>query len=372
MAPAAREPDIIIRQSIPLAATTDQPLAAVPRPPESASNDPIDQQAGTSKEISPEDAAVAEAARKGALEAEPAEGSDPNPDGADPKPAKTEDPDTDGIPKDLPGYAVREISKARKTARLAREAATAEAETARAEAKAARDAAAEAQRALEELKAKAAPEPAKEPEAADVRPSRDQFDDPDAYDTALTDWARREGIRTAEAQATEQRKAQETEAARLAGEKEKADQEEAARTAHASWMTKVEAAVEKHPDYRELVEKAPAEGGPSISPVMAMAIQKADNGTDVAYHLAQDVEESRRIASITDPVMQLLEIGGLIHRLANPPRRQRQAAPIEPIDTTRSPAGEDQAEPDMEAYAAKRQLELMREARPFFPKSELH
>ena len=57
--------DIIFRPSIPLAATSDQPLAEVVRPPESASNNTDDQSSGVAKEISPEQAAELAAARKG-------------------------------------------------------------------------------------------------------------------------------------------------------------------------------------------------------------------------------------------------------------------------------------------------------------------
>lgn len=381
MALAARAPDVILRPSIPLSATSDQPLADLPRPPESASNDPVDQAAGTAKEISPQDLAAADEARKGdpATADEVTTGDDPKTDDGKvaatddkTKTAKADEIDVSDLPKDLPGYAVREITKVRKAAREARAAIEAEAATAKKAAEDAKADAATARKELADLRAKPAETVVEEP-AADPRPTRDEFDDPDLYDEALTDWGKREGVRAAEQKAATDKATEEAEATRVATEKANEAREAEVTAFHTKWQATRTEALTKYPDYAEVAEADPKDGGPVITDAMAAAIMQVENGPDVAYHLGQNTDEAARIAALTNPVMHFIEIGKIAERLANPVRRRApRQEPIEPIDGGTAPADTSEQEPDMEAYAARRNKELVATRRPFFPQGGIH
>ena len=106
---------------------------------------------------------------------------------------------------------------------------------------------------------------------------------------------------------------------------------------------------------------------------MAAAILQVDNGTDVAYHLGQNPEDSVRIATLASPVRQFIEIGRIAERLANPPRpASRRARPVEHITDAPAQADTTEAEPSMEDYAKQRNARLNQERRPFFPPGGLH
>ncbi|HXJ61881.1 MAG TPA: hypothetical protein VNU68_35025 [Verrucomicrobiae bacterium] len=409
MALAARQPDIIVRSAIPLAAVSDQPLAELPKPPESASNDATDQTGGVSKEISPEDLALADAARKG-------DGTDPEKTGemAKADDAKGDDDaeelsvdgkeveDEAAVSDRLPDWARRQILTEKKKAKEYRQAlekaakakvgseawetavnlardqiVQKEREAATSAGKKARDAEAAAEAArveLAELKARV-PTETKVDEVADTdpRPTRDAFDDPDAYDDALTDWARRDGLRAAEKEAAEKKAAAEAEERATKEQEEKDAQEAELVKLNNTWNERRAATMEKYADYAEVAEADPAEGGPVISKPMAFAIMKVENGPEVAYFLGQNTEEAARIANMPDAASHFIEIGRIAERLANPPRRRApREEPIEPIDSGRNAGDRSDEEPDMEAYAAKRNEALRATRRPFFPEGGLH
>lgn len=406
MAVAPRGPDIIPQTSIPLSATSDQPVLDAPRPPTDASNDLTDQKAGTPKEITAAELAVAAAARKGdpatadLKEGDGAAKPDAKPDATPEKDAEPPELEFEALDPKLPGYAVREITKHRKIAQaqadaawraaqksvgdeawtkamdVARdvvvEAAKKEAGIAAKEARTAKEAAEALRVENEALKAKVPaveePKPAEDP-----RPARDQFDDPDLYDEALVAWGNREGERQAARKAADEKTAAEAAEKKAAGDKVAVANAEFAEKTEASWMAAMETAKEKYPDYEEVTNRTVEEGGPAITNYMAFGMTQVDNGTDVAYHLAHEVEEARRIAELPVPAMQFIEIGRLAERLKTPPRRARaQAAPIEPIDTSSNTADTSEQELDMDAYAAKRNKELLQAKRPFFPPSQVH
>lgn len=411
MALAVRQqPDIILRPSIPLAATSDEPLAELVRPPEAASNDQDDQASGVSKEISPEDAAVAAAARKG--DPDTAELKEEGKTKVEVKPDDTED---DGIVVDeadpaLKGFfPKKQIADIRKKAqeRVAaiRDAVKAEVgdekwnkaweaansnvvgkyrdEVAKAQAEARRVANEREALAKEvaDLKAATPPAPKEEPKV-DLRPSRDDFNDPDEFAEALVAWGKRDQQREFDTkQATEK-----AEADRIALETKTAADKEAADKAEAlvveenakialEWQAKSVAAQEKYGDYDEIVMRAPADGGPTVSEMMATAMTRTDNGPDVAYYLALNTEESERIAALENPILQYGEIMKLSGRLSAPTARQRPRlpAPIKPIDGSRNEPVQPNADDEtMEAYAARRNKELIGERRPFFPNGAIH
>lgn len=406
----ARGPDIIQNQSIPLSATNDAPVADVPRPPVSASNDPADLAAGVAKEISAQELAVAAAARKGdpatadlAEDGTPKPKADVEPAGDEPpkranKKVEPNDPLIADLPKDSPDWYRREVASIRRSERAKTEAAfaaakaelgdaawdaaieatrdkivsEAKAEAAKAlkEAREARETATARETELAELRAKV---PAVEDKPAeDPRPTRDQFDDPDAYDDALTSWGEREGERKVSAKAA----ADKAEADRVAEEKtqQEAQEAQAAEVARVkeSWDTRVEEAKAKYDDFEEVVTRRADAGGPMITDAMTAGIMMIENGPDVAYHLALNVDESKRIAELSTPARQMIEIGRLAERLANPQRRARPAPPIEPIDGTGNEADTSEREPTMEEYAARRMPQLQQARRPFFPASNIH
>lgn len=408
----ARGPDIIQKQSIPLSATSDAPVLDVPRPPVSASNDPADRQSGVPKEISAEELALAAAARAGdpatadlgddgkpkpaAVVEEEAEDTPARPRAA--KKVEPNDPIIADLPKDSPDWYRREVASIRRTEREKTDAAfaaakaqvgdkawdaalaatrdkvvaEAKAETAKAlkEAREVRDALAARDTELADFRAKT---PVVEDKPAeDPRPTRDQFEDPDLYDNALTSWGEREGERKVAAKAA----AEKAETDRLAGEKaqQDANDAQAAEVARVkeNWDTKVVDAKERYDDFEAVVTKKHEDGGPLVTDAMTAGVMMLDNGTDVAYHLGLNVDEARRIAELPTPARQLIEIGRLAERLANPPRRARPAAPIEPIDGTGNEADVSERELTMEEYAAKRMPQLQGARRPFFPANNIH
>lgn len=411
--------DIILRPSIPLAATSDQPVAEVVRPPEAASNNTDDQSTGVAKEISPQEAAELAAARQGDPTTAEIQEQDP-PAGDKPKPAtkkadeatpnqQTEGDEEDGLAIDetAPAWAKKQVSDIRKRARdrvaAIRAATQAEVgdakwneaweaansnvsqkyreEVAKAQAEGRRitKEKAELEKKLAEVEtARKPPEEAK----PDPRPQRDQFDDPDQYDDALIAWGERETERKfASRQADEQ-----AAAAKVAADKKtqeeadaKAEQdrlltEENAKIA-IDWQTKVSAAQEKYGDYDEIVMRAPADGGPEVTQMMAEALTRTENGPDVAYWLALNTDESLRIAQLANPLLQFGEIMKLSGRLsaAAAPRRTQLPPPIKPIANARpEPVAPDPDDESMESYAARRTKELVGTRHPFFPNGGLH
>ena len=406
VAPARRGPDILPVQSIPLSAVSDAPLSDAGAPPVSASSHPEDQANGVAKEISAEELAAVETAKRGAAPAEIAAANEPaKKPAADPEPGATPDDDGIAVPAGLPGFAQREIAKIRAQARerVAAALKTAKGEAGEADwqklyesnrdaivakaqqdiAKATKDAKTHqealeaAKKELAELRGKVTVEP--KPEVTDPKPIRANFDDPDTYDDALTAWGEREGLRKADAARKTELEAAET-ARRTTEEAAAAEKSETERKARETeilklqdnWTTARTKAVEKYPDYAEVAEAAPEDGGPTITDAMAAAIVQVENGTDVAYHLGQNPEESVRIAGIANPVRQFIEIGRIAERLATPRQAPRRARPVEHITDAPNPADTTDAEPDMETYAARRNAELKQTRRPFFPEGGLH
>src|SRR6185437_15186850 len=152
--------------------------------------------------------------------------------------------------------------------------------------------------------------------AADVRPKRDAFDNPDKYDEALEAWMTRAAERAATT-ALDRQKAEDAkaDAERLKTEADKAREEET-RGRAIVFQEKATKFKEQAQDFDDLVMRAPDEGGPVITHQMSGAMLEADNGPEIAYHLAKNVEESQRIANLT-PARQVYEIGRLSARLEN-------------------------------------------------------
>ncbi len=155
------------------------------------------------------------------------------------------------------------------------------------------------------------------------RPRREEFDDPDAYDQALITWT-------------------ENKAKREGAESERAKyQAEAAARESASirdvFATRVAEFKAIAPDFEQV---AYAKDLP-MTDVMALTIQRMENGPAVAYHLGQNTAVAAKLAQMA-PAAQLFELGRLSATVAT----QKAAAvskappPIEPVGS-RSGASKD-------------------------------
>lgn len=193
----------------------------------------------------------------------------------------------------------------------------------------------------------------KTPEQVAPRPKREEFDDPDAYDSALIEWSTNVATRAARAEAD--REASER---RAAEERERT--EAAARTEQERVMAAWNGARDKlmeTPEYQDW-EQVATNPDLEIPVTMAAPIVNADNGPMVLYHLGKNPGEAARIAKLT-PVQQAIEIGKLSAKLSEPPRPVRRLQPpIDPVGQRNGAAEKTPDEMSMDEYAAKRNAEL--------------
>lgn len=98
---------------------------------------------------------------------------------------------------------------------------------------------------------------------------------------------------------------------------EKLNQERSAQAAQTAWQAKEQAALTRLPDYEDKVSR----GQWACSQDMATAIKESDVGPDLAYHLASNPDEARRIAALS-PHSQIREIGRLEAQLTPASRPQ--------------------------------------------------
>jgi hypothetical protein len=65
---------------------------------------------------------------------------------------------------------------------------------------------------------------------------------------------------------------------------------------NAAWNEKAAKAVEKYPDFNEVVVESAKNGEWDLLPLSAAAVQGSDVGDDIAYHLATHPEEAKKLA----------------------------------------------------------------------------
>jgi hypothetical protein len=340
----------------PLSASgTDPIIAPPPPPPADASNDPTDRARGIPGEMSADEQAAADKARREPAAADVSrETPDSTPAVADtgkPAVAKPDEDaalDADGKPLlDADGVPLKKLdfsSPQQRAAFVKERNRRVAAETAATERTAAADARADAaQKRLDEALAAVAaltPKPAPEP-IAEPRPQREAFASPEAYDQAIDQW----GARNAEIAATkartdatnEQRVAQET-AQREANER---TQTEFVAKTEAGWQERRAKAAAEIPDFAEFAESDKV----TISEPMGFAIKTADNGPQIAYHLGKNPTEAARIAGL--PLgMQIFEMGKLAATLAQPARAVVSNAPrpITPLPASSESSAANQEE----------------------------
>jgi hypothetical protein len=157
---------------------------------------------------------------------------------------------------------------------------------------------AEAQLAAQQSGSQPAQKPAQQQPAAEAakRPDPSKFETYDAYIEALQDWK------------YDQRKASDAQQAQQQAQ-QRADQETAA--AHSK---RVEAARAKHADYDDVLA---ANGNIPISRELHQAIVSSEHGPEVAYSLAKNPEEAKRIAALP-PLRQIAEFGKLEAKFDKP------------------------------------------------------
>lgn len=236
---------------------------------------------------------------------------------------------------------------------------------------------------LEKLIGTLEPKPEAPPE--DVRPARpdkSKFDDPDAYDAAMAahveeiaEWSARNAVKQQAEQAETQRRETETAAQRQREEDAAAAQRN---TVQAEWQKRQEAALEKYPDFEDVVYRDEV----PINEVAAATIMQHEQGPDIAYFLGQHPEEAARIAAMNVPntvfpaghpkagqpfpdiQRQIFELGKIAAQFSEPVTKLPPVLPP-PVRPLRSNSGAavSNREPTVEEYAAQRLPQLQAERR---------
>jgi len=179
-----------------------------------------------------------------------------------------------------------------------------------------------------------------------VKPSKNDYPDPDAYDLAMETYVEEKATWTAKreivrAQAEMQAKAQQD--AIEAGER-------AAREAYTGRKSKV---MEKYPDFAEVAETPDVQ----VSIPMAHAIINAPDGPDIQYYLGKNPNEAARIMQLSPP-LQLMELGLISAKLREPaqPKPPISAAPkpIRPVTSGSESVSKSPDEMSMDEYAQYR------------------
>lgn len=96
-------------------------------------------------------------------------------------------------------------------------------------------------------------------------------------------------------------------------------------TLEAKYQSGVTKALEKYPDYDEVVTKGAEANAWKCPPVIALGIRASDVGHDIAYHLATNTGEADRIAGLSN-IEQAREFGRLEGRFEYKAERAKKAA----------------------------------------------
>lgn len=191
---------------------------------------------------------------------------------------------------------------------------------------------------LNELRAKVTPTP----QADGAEPKLDQYDDIEKYAKAKADYQAKKAVQEYEKKQREQNSQAQT--ARISTE----------------WEERAERGSSKYDDWEDVV------GDIKPTHPLTIAIMRASNGEDVAYHLGKNTKEASRIAGL-DPLSQVMAIGELSARLAlTPPKAKtpsKAPAPIAPVTGTSSPPSDAPSEQDdMQTWMRKRQKQVHKRA----------
>ena len=174
----------------------------------------------------------------------------------------------------------------------------------------------------------------------DPEPQRDEFDNPDEYSEQRAQWMVRKTLRD--------ERAKEVDQVNQARAKENFD-----RLAN-DWQSGMTKAIEKYPDYKEVVES----DGLNIAQHVSFALLSHPQGHEIAYHLGKHPEEAERISAL-NPLHAAFAIQSLGEQLTEKPVANPK--PVKPVGA-RSAASKPVNELSMDEYAASRN-DTLREAR---------
>lgn len=149
---------------------------------------------------------------------------------------------------------------------------------------------------------------APQPAATEQKPRLEDFANYEAFNEALTEWKVDQKL-NANAQKRQQQERQRSNA-QLQSERRERFQDSS------------EKARDKYDDYDELVMSDKNK----VTPTMAALIADTDEPGEIAYYLAKNPEEARRIASLP-PTKAAMAIGKLEDKLAAPPAKRVSSAP---------------------------------------------
>jgi hypothetical protein len=201
---------------------------------------------------------------------------------------------------------------------------------------------------LPTLKKLAEPPPPKTPEqvlaeqeAADPKPLRSQFDNPDLYDAAIDAWQDRALDRRMDAKlatrAEHERAAKPTETPQPQNQPQSVEQQQQAIIER--WNAGAQKATEAHSDWNEVVS-APERSG-LISPAVGLLVLDHENGPELLYQLHKHPEDAKRLSTFNPETQGLLlarEFGKFeakIEAQATTPRvtPPKLPEPIKPVGT---------------------------------------
>lgn len=186
-----------------------------------------------------------------------------------------------------------------------------------------------------------------------VKPKRDDFQDPDAYDLALLEYADKRAETKAK-QEVERMRSEESEKARKTAE------ETTARARLDAYNLRVEKARQTHADFNEIAQSPDVQ----VSMPVVHAIMTHEQGPEIQYYLGKNPNEAQRLMGYTvetpqgpqpDVARQLLEVGLIVAKLnAPPPPISKAAPPIKPLKSAPVVEEKDPEDMTMDEYKAWR------------------
>lgn len=243
-----------------------------------------------------------------------------------------------------------ELTQARKVAEEAAEKARKEAADAKAEAERLQAELETARKAAEERTAPVVPKAEEDP-----APSRDDFDDPDEYQAALTGYAARVEIRKANEAATAAVKARREAAEKQAEADRQASVQKQITELHKTFNERVEKAA---PDYSDYAEKVTNNEQLVLRNDIFFTVEQSEMAPHILYHLASNPDEAASLNNMP-PILAAMRLGEIQAeiRTARKPKASKAAEPVRPVSHRASPERKTPDEETMEEYAARRERE---------------
>lgn len=179
-----------------------------------------------------------------------------------------------------------------------------------------------------------------------VKPSKDNYSDPDAYDQAAELYIEQKAAYTAKKQVEKALAEQEVKV-------QQAQAEESQRLVRETYNTRLETTKAKYADFEEVAQSPDVQ----VSMPVAHALMMMTDGPEIQYYLGQHREEAASILKM--PYLdQLTELGVIRSKLSNPKPISNAPSPIKPLKTNTAPSVKTPEEESMEEYAVRRKKEL--------------